>query len=128
MRTYQDIQKEFEQEQTKLFEKFGVFFAFNTEQFKEGAKGEKHFSYIGLGTYLPTKNVKSFLKEYRSLQSWLELAVKYTDPEKTILYELQNHEAFYTGEIYDTMKVLADYGYTEKQVKEVYNKYLEQYA
>jgi hypothetical protein len=128
MKTYQQVRREFEQEQTKLFEKYNLFFAFNEKQFKEGAKDEKQIVHIGAGGYLPEKNFEKFMKDYEALYNWLELAVKQTDAEKTILYELLNHEAFYTGDISSALDVLEGFNYTREQVKKVFNKYFEQYA
>lgn len=116
-----------QQEQSKydaLMNECGVFWAFSNEQFAEGkkknpvAKGEKYAS-IGAGGFLPSKNVTKFVKGMQEIEKWAKKAKK--DATEVILYELNNYECFYTGDITDAMPRLEELGYTREEVKKVYH-------
>jgi hypothetical protein len=101
----------------------GVFWAFNEDQFKEGKaknplkEGEKYAS-IGMGGYMPSKNVDKFIAGMDAIDKWAREAKK--DDKKVILYELNNHECFYTGSIDDAMPTLESLGYTKNQVLKIF--------
>lgn len=107
-----------------LMDEFKVFWAFNNEQFNEGIakcellEGEKVVS-IGAGGYIPKKNVQSFIDGQKSIEKWFKNATK-TMKEEHILYELNNHECFYTGSIESAANVLP---YSKKMVLDVYGKH-----
>lgn len=107
-----------------LMDEFKVFWAFNNEQFNEGIakcellEGEKVVS-IGAGGYIPKKNVQSFIDGQKSIEKWFKNAMK-TMKEEHILYELNNHECFYTGSIESAANVLP---YSKKMVLDVYRKH-----
>lgn len=113
----------------ELSHQVGLFWAFSNEQFKEGAEssplkeGEKYVS-IGAGGYMPKGNVDRWITGMRDIEAWKKAEVKKnkSEQEATILYELNNYECFYTGDIEDALPVLKDLGFTEKQVKTVYHK------
>ncbi len=107
----------------KLMEDCQVFWAFGEDQFKEGKKkinlkkGEKLTS-IGSGGFMPNKHYKQFVEGMKAIDKWAKTSKK--DDKAVILYELNNHECFYTGDWYNAMPRLKDLGYTEKQVKTVF--------
>ncbi len=125
---YTDIKKECERKYTELSDKVGLFWAFSNEQFAEGkaknpvAEGEKYTS-IGAGGYLPSKNVQEFIDGQKEIEAWRKAEVKKDRAEatKTILYELNNYECFYTGEIEPALEVLLPLGFSRKQVVKVYH-------
>ena len=126
---YQDIKKEKQKMTTELFEKCGVFFAFSDKQFEENKtplkEGEKYVS-IGGGGYMPKGSIKAFEEGMKAINNYGKQKVKKGNLEETeILYELQNHECFYTGDISDVVD-LFEGTYTEKQIRDVYNKYREE--
>jgi hypothetical protein len=126
---YQDIKKEKQKMTTELFEKCGVFFAFSEEQFEENKtplkEGEKYVS-IGGGGYMPKGSIKAFEEGMKAISNYGKQKVKQGNlAESEILYELQNHECFYTGDISDVVD-LFEGTYTEKQIRDVYNKYREE--
>jgi hypothetical protein len=47
--------------------------------------------------------------------------------ERHILYELLNHEAFFTMDIEDSLNSLKKH-YTPEQVQEVFDKYVDSYS
>jgi hypothetical protein len=125
---YQNIKKEKEKMTTELFKECGVFFAFSDKQFEENKtplkEGEKYVS-IGGGGYLPKGKVDAFMKGMKAINSYGKQKVKKGNLQETeILYELQNHECFYTGDISDVVD-LFEGTYTVKQIRDVYNKHRE---
>lgn len=125
--TYAEFKKLEQAKYDELMEKCHVFWAFSNEQFAEGKKkhpvseGEKYTS-IGAGGYMPSKYAQQFVDGMQAIEKWSKTTSKQVKAEQAILYELNNYECFYTGDIADAMPRLKELGYTEDQVKEVYHK------
>lgn len=123
---YTEIKKESSRRHEELFADSGVFWAFSNKQFEENKTplkpGEKYVS-IGAGGYMPRGNYEKLVEGGKAIKKWEKQAMKEVKAEEAILYELNNHEAFYTGTIEDAMDVLGELGYTEEQVKAVYHKH-----
>lgn len=55
---------------------------------------------IGAGGYLPKSNIEKFEKGYKEIKKWYSKEIKKNKLiEKEIIYEMHNHEVFYTGEL-----------------------------
>jgi len=127
----QELKKLQQEKLTILLDKYGVFFAFSNEQFLENKiplkEGEKYVS-IGAGGYLPNSNAALFSKEWDELDTWYKSTLKADkkEAENAILYELNNHECFYTWGYSEVVKIF-DGVYTEKQIKSVFNKFAKTY-
>jgi len=119
----------YQAKQTKLFDKVGLFFAFNQRQLDEGLKeikaNKKDIISIGAGGLLPKKNLDTFLKGSNQLRKWLVNEVKKLDLDDVINYELNNYECFYTGDCGPAYEVLKDYSITQAQILTVYNNHEE---
>ena len=106
--------KTYLQESTnKLITECDVFFAFSQSQLKEGidklklsgkynitAEDKLKLTDIGAGGFIPSVNVEKYIqgnkdinKEYKRMKKDEKARKEY------ILYELHNHEVFYTGNI-----------------------------
>ena len=125
--TYSHLKNEIMQSKlTTIFDDLGVFFAFSDKQFNEGLKKieekKENITAIHAGGFIPSKNVKEYIKRSDNLLVWLRAEVKKLDPENVIEYELSNYESYYTGDISTAFEALADHGFTRDQVKAVYNK------
>lgn len=126
MKTINDIKTEKEQKTTELFKVTGLFFAFSNQQFLENKtplkEGEKYVS-IGAGGYLPKGNLAAFEAGLKEITKWYKNEIKATKGARrdNIAYELNNHEAYYTGSINDTMGALGP-DYTRAEVIKVYNE------
>ena len=124
MRNIQEIKKEREDKQTQLFKECGLFWAFSNQQFAENKtplkEGEKYVS-IGMGGYLPKGNVDAFLNGMEAQRKWYNAEIKANKGARraNIVYELANHEAYYTGDISETLDALGK-EYTKKEVLKVY--------
>jgi hypothetical protein len=121
----QSIKTEQEKRHTELFRSCHLFWAFSNEQFAEGAKanplqpGEKYVS-IGHGGYLPKSQLDNFLNGMEAISKWYKAEVKAAKQgDAEILYELSNHECWYTGDISDAIPALPNY--TREHIQRVYN-------
>lgn len=128
MMTYQEIKEKHKEVYNKIMEECQVFFAFNNEQFKDGlskielSQGEKLVS-IGAGGYMPKKHFDAFLRKTKEADKIKAKEIKEAKAEKeaAILYELKNHECFYTGELDTVMEIFKGI-YTAKEIMQVYLK------
>jgi hypothetical protein len=129
--TYAEIKQTKEKATNDLFTACGVFWAFSNEQFKDGlakttlAEGEKVVD-IGAGGFVPKSNVDKLINGMKEIDDTFKTQIADTKMrEKHILYELNNHEAFYTGHISDALGALGE-DYTAEEVTEVYKKFKAQ--
>lgn len=126
MKTLEQIKKEQETKVSQLFKEVRLFWAFSNQQFEENKtplkEGEKYVS-IGSGGYLPKTEVDNFTKGMASINKWYkeETSISKKMRRTLIAYELSNHEAYYTGDISDTMLALGS-GYTKKEVWKVWHE------
>ena len=138
MKNYNELKEERSEKCEELFTKLGVFYAFSIEQFKEGQTknpllpGEKYTS-LGMGGYVRNSNTKKLFEGLDNIDKWFSSENKKLKEdkqarEKAILYELINHEAFYTGYVTDALEVLKPLGYTKKDLVEVYKKHYKNYC
>ena len=108
-----------EAEQTRIFDEYGLFFAFNKKQLEDGrAKviekglledGEKLAS-LGSGAFVPEKNTKIALKKLNiAYKKAIEQDVKENGLSAIIRRELDNHEFAVTWDIEDTYEALSNY-------------------
>lgn len=127
--TIHDIKKQQQEKYDTLLTDCGVFFAFSNEQFAANKtplkEGEKYVS-IGAGGYMPKGNVDKYLQGSKEIKKWYSATIKATKNARrdNILYELSNHECFYTGDIEDALSALGK-GYTRKEVYKVYTEQLQ---
>lgn len=130
--TYAELKTERQKRYDALFEKVGLFWAFGNEQFKEAM--EKHpvddgFKYvsIGMGGYFPGQNKQAYVDGMSELNAWekqakKELKENEAATESAILYELNNHECFYSCDLTEVIE-LFDGIYTPEQIRRVYKKH-----
>lgn len=126
---YSIIRKEKEGATNKLFTDCGVFWAFSNEQFDQNKtplkEGEKYVD-IGAGGFIPKGNIEALTGGMKIIDKTFK--AKMADAkmrEKHILYELNNHEAYYTGHINDALDALGE-DYTSEEVTAVYKKFKAQ--
>jgi len=72
---------------------------------------------------MPKSNVNKFLEGMKTIKKKFNKALKSSKELRynNIAYELANHEAYYTGEINDTLDALGK-DYTKKEVLAVFHK------
>jgi len=128
-KTNQEVNKVFTEEQTKLFDRCGVFFAFSQGQLREGLEkigfqhGKHKVKPIGAGGYCFSHMFETYEKEFEALIDAKNAATKRLLPkEKIIMLSLQNFECFYTGDIEDAYESdLKHMGYTLEECWKVYH-------
>jgi len=118
-----------EEKQTALFKKTGTFFAFSQKQFEEGRKD--NVKYVNLGQGMLTE--KPFVEEVingldKIYKDSIKQDFKENGRDGIILRELLNHEAFYVGNIEDTVHKLEDYPITEDDISYIYQKNWAKYS
>jgi hypothetical protein len=121
-----EIKKLKEDKVSALIAECLMFFAFSNEQFAENKTplqdGEKYVS-IGAGAYIPKGKLQPYIDGIEAINKWYKDEVKENKQRAAnILYELNNHEAFYTNDIEDTLEALGS-DYTADEVMTVYNSH-----
>lgn len=108
-----------------LMDELQVFWAFGNKQFEEGFKklnlseGEKVVD-IGAGGFMPKKNIDLYIAGMKKIDLEFKKAMKDEKARKAhILWELSNHEAYYTRSIESTMDALGE-DFTEEEVMKLF--------
>lgn len=124
MKYYQFKQKR-EESINKLFDKYGVFFAFSKKQLEKNKKdGEKYYS-LGSGMFVPQKNIEKFEKEYSSIgENFVKNAKEKFTACEIIKYELANHEYYITYDLSDTKDVLEEFNFSDEDYNKARKEYL----
>lgn len=120
-----ELKKEKENRMTQIMNDAGVFWAFSNEQFHANKtplqEGEKYVR-LGMGGYCPKSKVDDYLNGLESLQTWFNDEIKNNDLRRQqIVYELSNHEAWYTYDIEDTLAALGP-DYTREEVSIIFHQ------
>lgn len=119
---YLEVKRQEQKRYDKLMNECNVFWAFSNEQFLQNRTplkdGERYVD-IGAGGFMPNSNFNKFIAGMDKIAKWVKTANK--DATETILYELNNYECFYTGDITDALPRLKDLGYSPAEIKKVYH-------
>lgn len=123
MRPIYEIKEERQAKTSEAIKACGMFFAFSDKQWEENKtplqEGDKYVS-LGMGAYMPKSQVEKWNQMTEEVDVWFKEQI--SSPEMRtayISYELSNHEAWYTGEIDDTLSALGE-GYTHDEVYAVF--------
>lgn len=130
MKTIEIINQEVQEMNEVLNKECGLFWAFGNEQFNENKtplkKGEKYVS-IGHGGYLPQGNVNKLIKGWDEIMKWRTKQIKtIKDAPRAILYEINNHESFFSGDlrdIYDLFEGVYSQEFIDKVYKDNYHTF-----
>lgn len=108
--TISEIHEGQQKKLSALFEELGIFFAFSKQQFEKSRKeGVEYASGFG-GMIIPKENVKLVKGRLdRIHEETAALMREHIPREEYILYQLYNHEAFYTWEISDALEAVRAY-------------------
>tara|TARA_R110002012_G_scaffold318071_1_gene535585 strand:+ start:40 stop:426 length:387 start_codon:yes stop_codon:yes gene_type:complete len=118
-----------EEKQTALFNKTGTIFAFSDKQFEEQKVKGKQYSRLSQGMVTEKGNeievIEGLDKIYRDS---IKQDMKENGKDKVILRELLNHEAFYVGNIEETIHKLEDYPITEDDISQIFQNNWAKYS
>lgn len=119
-----------DEEQTKLFDEKGVFFAFSKKQFEDGCKkvgatANNKVCELGNGIYCLSKNADYVTQEVENIYNKaIKQDLDDNGIENIISRELGNYETQLSGDTSRTVEALKDYNISEEQIlqhyKEVY--------
>lgn len=123
MKTIQAINQKVHEMNEMLNKECGLFWAFSKEQFKENKtplkEGEKYVS-IGHGGYLPKSNLDKLVEGWDAIKKWRDQQIKFLkDAPSAILYEINNRECFFSGDLRDIYELFEGI-YTQEFIDEVY--------
>jgi hypothetical protein len=124
--SYQELKNLQEEKMSALIKECRVFFAFSEKQFEESKtplqEGEEYKS-LRSGGYIPANSVPAWIEGLKRNNQWFDEQLKENNlEEEEILYELYNHECFYTGDpeaVFD----MFEGRYTQDQIWVVYYKH-----
>lgn len=118
MKYLQDYMNE---KQTIALEKAGAFFAFSQKQFDEQKKPNTVYVNGPAGMIVPKDTVHVLLDELDTIyKESIAQDIAENGLRDIIIRELNNHEAYYTGDIESTVEALADYPVTVDDIQKVY--------
>jgi len=118
-----------EEKQTALFKRTGTIFAFSQKQFEEGRKDNVKYVNLGQGMLSPDENYIEVIETLKKIyKDSIKQDLKENGKDKIILRELENHEAFYVGNIEDTVHKLENYPITEDDISHIYQKNWSKYT
>lgn len=104
-----------------LYEKYGVFFAFNTKQFEEKKKPNTDYAIVISGMICPRENVSIVIESIdRITKKGVEIDIAENGIDAIILRELYNRESFYTGCMMEAYESLNVYNVTKEQVYTIF--------
>ena len=98
-----------------------AFFCFGVERFKE--KSKKGITYVdmGMGLVCPKENAKQLQQDLNNITMLgIKEDIKDNGKDGIIKRELNNHEAYYTWDTYDTIQSLKGYGFSTEDVQRVF--------
>jgi hypothetical protein len=114
----QEIREEKTKRVNQLLEDCRMFFAFSNEQFEKNKthlkEGEKYVHYSS-GSYLPNTEIENYDLGYKEIEKWAAKAhIENNTKDAHILYELNNYECFYSGDL-DMAKIVLPYSIADIQ-------------
>ena len=126
---YQKLRDLKEAKFSQLSKDCGLFWAFSNKQFDENKtplKAGDKYVHIGGGGYLSKSNADKLMKGIDELNAWYKREMEKENlVEEEILYEINNHECYYTGDLTDVFDILP---YPKQQIIEVYHKNKKRYG
>lgn len=106
---------------TEAMDKAGAFFCFGQKQFNEKKRDGVKYVSLGAGLVCPKETHKWLWEKISDIQKeGRKKDLKENKRRGVVIRELDNHEAFYTGDIEQTVEALEPYNISEKYIREVY--------
>lgn len=123
--TISELKQQLEYKTSATIKECGVFFAFSKEQFQKNKtplqEGEKYVD-IGMGGFIPKSKLDKWQADMDANQKWYEDQIKEHNLRRDlIIYELYNHECFYTGSISGAVDALGD-DFTREEIAQAFQE------
>ena len=110
-----------EEGQTKAITKAGAFFAFSDKQFDEASKAGIKYVNLFAGLVCPKDTAKQLLVELEEVnEAGIKQDIAENGTEGVVKRELENHEAYYTGDISSTVDALSLYQIPLEDIKRIF--------
>ena len=120
------LQSYIEKEQTKIFDKYGAFFAFSQEQLNHHKEPDVEYTNIGSGLVAPRDNAIKIGEELdATYKKGIQERIEEYGIDKIIQYELSNYECQISMDYTDAFETLKDYGVTQEQMDEQFSLFME---
>lgn len=108
--------------QTKAFDRAGAFFAFSDEQFNKSKKEGVVYTHLMAGLICPKDKADALLLELASVhKAGVEQDIAENGIEGIVKRELNNHEAYYTGDISSTVEALEMYDISTEDIRRIFH-------
>lgn len=127
MKTFHRIEQEFQDKQSALFKEMRVFFAFSKEQFDEQKQEGVQYYSMNYGMLISKNNCEAFMEAHAKLVEEKRAECKArVSRDEYILYELHNHESFYTGDTSDALNAVRSNfpECTDDDIRRVYQNFI----
>ena len=112
--------------QTKLLNDNGAFFAFGEKQLDEQTQEGVSYVSLGMGLIAPKENASNIIEGLKSVYTeGIKQDISDNGIKAIIHRELANYEAQITNDISTTLEALEDYGITRAQVSAEYPAYFQ---
>ena len=114
-----------------LLDKYGAFFAFSNEQFRDQAIKAIRYCKAGDGLILPKIHVKNFNNDYKKIiKECIQKDINENGLDNIIERELVNYECYYTYDYNDDnfLQSLEDYPITKRDIKRVFHATYDKHA
>jgi len=107
VKTVSELKKEQQDKRSAILNRYGIFFAFSTKQFDEQKQEDVTYVSGGSGMFIPKNNVEDVKSAFaQCLKECTKEFQEQIQLDDYITYELANHEAWYTGDIYTALEVV----------------------
>ena len=113
-------------EQEKILDDNGAFFAFSNDQFNACANQSINYKSLGGGLYCPESNIDGLALQLKDSHTFkINWELSNNTLKDIIWYQLANHETQISGDYSDAYEALKPYGITEDDIKKEWPSYYQ---
>lgn len=113
-------------EQTKILDDNGAFFAFSKDQFNTCSTQSLIYKSLGGGLYCPQNNIDNLSAQLKDSHTFkINWELSNNTLKDIIWYQLANHETQISGDYSEACEALKPYGISENQIKTEWPSYYQ---
>lgn len=125
MKTISQINREYRDKQTEMFNRYGVIFAFSDKQFEQQRKQGMEYISAGCGMLVPQDNEDLVFAELEALRQRKGEEMRSNVPREQYIFDaLNNYECFWTGDVDNALEDALNY-YPDCSYDEVFRIYIK---